>query len=84
MSSDRAIIMFYMVERNRLVDLEIPLDITAMELVIGLNNAYKLNIDITNIKNCYLKSENPIGLLRGSKTLSQYGIRTGSTIYFTE
>ncbi len=84
MDNDKATIVFQMIRRNISVDLEIPLDITAMELVIGLDNAYELGVDVSNIKNCYLKAENPIALLRGSKTLKQYGIRTGSVIYFTE
>ena len=33
---------------------------------------------------CYLKSENPIALLRGNKTLAEYGIRNGTLINFTE
>lgn len=84
MDNDKATIVFQMIRRNISVDLEIPLDITAMELVIGLDNTYELGVDVSNIKNCYLKAENPIALLRGSKTLKQYGIRTGSVIYFTE
>lgn len=45
---------------------------------------YGLGIDITDIKNCYLKAENPIALLRGNKTLFQYGIHNGSIISYTE
>lgn len=84
MNNEKVLVIFRMVKRKISVDLEIPLNITAMELVVGLNAAYGLEIDVTNIKNCYLKAENPIALLRGSKTLLQYGIRTGSIIYFTD
>ena len=84
MSKDKAIIVFNNVKLNTTVDIEIPLDITAAELVIGLNSAYDLGIDTTDIKNCYMKAENPSALLRGNKTLAQYGIRNGSIINYTE
>lgn len=84
MNRDVAIVIFNIVKRQFTIDLEIPLDITANELVIALNTAYDLGIDTSNIKNCFLKAENPIALLRGNKTLSEYGIRNGSVINFTE
>lgn len=84
MNRDIAIIVFNIVKRQFSADLEVPLNITANELVVALNTAYELGIDTGNIKNCYLKAENPIALLRGNKTLSEYGIRNGSVITFTE
>lgn len=84
MKKDTAIIIFNIKKRNFTVDLEIPLYISANELVLALNTAYELQIDVTNIKECYLKSENPIALLRGNKTLAEYGLRNGSVINFTE
>lgn len=84
MNRDAAIIVFNIDKRNFTVDLEVPLNITANELVVALNTAYDLGIDVTNIKNCFLKAENPIALLRGNKTLNDYGIRNGSVINFTE
>lgn len=84
MNRDVAIIIFNITKCQFSVDLEVPLNITANELVIALNAAYDLGIDVSNIKNCFLKAENPIALLRGNKTLSEYGIRNGSVINFTE
>lgn len=81
---NRAIVVFYMVRRNLQVDLEIPLDISANELVNGLNIAYGLGIDVSDMKNCYLKAENPIALLKGNRLLSELGVRNGTTIYYTE
>lgn len=81
---DKIIIVFNAFKKNVSVDLEIPLDITTRELVIGLNEAFDLGIDTTDIKQCYLKTENPIALLRGNKLLSEYGLRNGSIINFTE
>lgn len=84
MDKDKAIIIFNNYRQNTTVDIEVPLNITATELVVGLNTAYNLGIDITDIKNCYLKAENPIAFLKGNKTLAQYGIRNGSIINYTE
>ena len=39
---------------NTSTDLEVPLDISANDLVIALNKAYDLGIDITNQKHCFL------------------------------
>lgn len=78
------IIIFNNNLNNTSTDLEVPLDITANDLVIALNKAYNLGIDITNQRHCYLKAENPFVLLRGSKKLSDYGLRDGSIINFTE
>lgn len=81
---NKAIVIFVMHKRNFQVDLEIPLDITANELVVALNTAYNLEIDTTDVKNCYLKAERPIALLKGNKILSEYGVRNGTIINFTE
>ena len=82
MDKDKAIVIFEMTKRKQRVDLENPLYITAKELVYALNAAYDLKINVSDAKNCYLKSERPIALLRGNKTLAEYGIRNGSIIYF--
>ena len=84
MNKDYAIIRFNMVNKKISKDIEIPLSITANELVIALNSAYELGIDTTDIKKCYLKSEKPIALLKGNKTLAEFGVRNGTVIYFTE
>ncbi|MDY2632910.1 EsaB/YukD family protein [Clostridium sp.] len=81
---NKIIIVFNIIKRNLSIDLEIPLDITTRELVIGLNEAFKLGIDTSDIKQCYLKAENPIILLRGNKFLSEYGLRNGTVINYTE
>lgn len=84
MSKGTAVIVFNIVKKNVSMDLEIPLNISANELVIALNSAYGLGIDTTNIKNCYLKAENPIALLKGNKSLMEFGLRNGSVINYTE
>lgn len=84
MDGEKAIVIFNIQKRKFSIDLEIPLYLTANELVVALNTAYDLNIDVTDVKKCYLKSENPIAFLKGSKTLDKYGIRNGTIINFTE
>ena len=84
MDREKAIVIFNIIKRNVSDDLEIPLDISANELVEALNTAYKLGIDTSDIKNCYLKAENPIALLKGIKTLAEFGLRNGSVINYTE
>ena len=81
---DRAVIVFMNHKRNFSIDLEVPLDITANDLVLALNTAYGLGIDTSNILNCYLKAENPITLLKGNKTLAEFGLRNGTVIHFTD
>ena len=81
---NKAIIIFNICKRNLQYDLEIPLDISANDLVIALNNAYDLGIDVSDVKNCYLKAENPIVLLKGNKLLLDFGVRNGTVINFTE
>lgn len=84
MNRDVAIVVFNIMKRNVSVDLEVPLNITANELVVALNTAYDLGIDTTNAKNCYLTAENPIALLKGNRLLSEYGLRNGTVIHFVE
>ena len=81
--TDSVVVIFKNVEKNINVDLEVPLYITARELVIGLNEAYDLDIDINDIKKCYLKVDNPVMLLRGNMLLRDAGIRNGSVISYS-
>ncbi len=84
MEKDKAIVIFQISNRAFSTDLVVPLNISANELVLALNSAYKLEMDTSNVKNCFLKAENPIALLKGNKTLADFGIRNGSVIYYTE
>lgn len=81
---ERAVVIFEAPKKNILVDLDIPLNISAYELTQALNSAYNLGIDISDIKKCYFKSDNPIALLRGSQSLKEFGIRNGSSIIYSE
>lgn len=81
---NKAVMIFRIHKRKEEYDLEIPLDISANELVNALNVAFELGIDTSNITNCFLQAENPIALLKGNKLLSDYGLRNGTVINFTE
>lgn len=61
-------------------ELELPVNITANELITALNQIYSLSMDAENIFQYYLKADNPKALLRGNKTLQEYGIRNGTEI----
>lgn len=79
---EKAVVEFISQDKKIHVDLEIPLGITANDLVLALNEAYDLGIDTDDIFNCYLAAENPSVFLRGNKTLKEFGIRNGSHIIY--
>lgn len=80
---DKIIAILYIQKKKQKIDIEIPLDITANDLVIALNKAFKLGINTEKITECYLKTENPIELLRGNKSLRYYKLRNGTVINVT-
>lgn len=80
---NKAVVIFRILKRKQEHDLEIPLDISANELFVALNTAYELGIDTGDIKNCYLQAERPIALLKGNKSLAEFGVRNGTIIYST-
>ena len=71
----KAIIEFINKSDNTEIELEVPLNITANDLIIALNDAFSLGMDVENIFNCYLIAENQIEFLNGNKLLEAYGIR---------
>ena len=84
MEKNSAVIILNLQNRNEKVDVEIPLNITANDLVIGLNEAFNLGIDVNNVSRRYLKAENPIVLLKGNRTLEEFGIHSGTVINFND
>ena len=82
MQNETVTVIFNIVERNESYDLEIPLFISANDLVVALDYAFNLGIDVSDVKNCYLQAERPIALLKGEKSLRDYGLRNGSVIYY--
>lgn len=80
--NEKAIVEFINRNTNQKMDLEIPVNITANDLVLALNTACNLEMDTENIFSCYLAAENPIAFLRGNKLLSDFGIRNGTRIIY--
>ena len=70
-------------KKEMVYDIEVPIDITANDLVLALNQGFGLGIDTNNVLECYLKTENPIALVKGDKTLRQFGLYDGTVINIT-
>lgn len=77
---DKVIVIFVNGKTQMGIDIEVPVNITANELIFGLNEAFKLGINIDNPEECFLRMENPIGILRGDTLISDCGIRNGSKV----
>ena len=79
MPEGSAVIIVNFIGMNISKDLEIPLDISSNELCDALFQKYCPE-RYGDMRKYYLRSERPIALLRGEKTLREYGIRDGSII----
>ena len=51
---DRMILIFHNKKTGERMDIEVPADLTANELVLGLNEGLHLGIDESDIAQCYL------------------------------
>lgn len=80
----RAVVQLNLLTRGESLDVDVPLSITAGELLQGLNEAYDLGLDTDDASQCYLKAENPVVLMHGRRTLGEFGIMDGSIINVTE
>lgn len=80
---DKVIIRFQNIKKKQLVDIEVPLDISAEELILALNEAYVLGIDSSSLATGFLVCEQPVALIRGKDTLRSLGVRDGSILRFT-
>ncbi len=79
---ETAIVQFQNCGDKLWTDIEVPLGITANDLVLALNKTFNLGMDTDNIFSCHLVAENPIVFLRGNKTLKEFGIRNGTLITY--
>lgn len=80
---EKAIVQFVWRKLQKEIDLEIPLSITANELIYGLNQGLNLGINMDDVSQCYLATENPIALLRGDIILEEFGIHNGTKLFYT-
>lgn len=83
MNEEKIIVILYMHRKNKRLDVEIPLNISANELILALNQGFGLGMDTSEISKCYLKTENPIALLKGNKKVSEYELHNGTIINYT-
>lgn len=83
MDENSAVVVLHLHRQNKKHDIEVPLDITANELIMALNTAYQLGINFEGGERPYLKTENPIAFLQGDTLLREYRIRNGTVINYT-
>lgn len=80
--SNNAIITINLIKTRQSHDIEVPLDLSASELCSALFQKY-LPDQYGDMQQYYLKAERPIALLRGERTLREYGICDGTVINIT-
>lgn len=79
---ERIIVQFERQKTGELFDLEIPMNITANELLYALNAGLELGVNLDHVAENYLIAENPVALLRGDMLLQSFGLHDGSKICF--
>lgn len=79
---EKIIMMFK--HNGKTVDIEVPKNITANELIFGLNSGFSLNINLDNPDDCFMRAENPVALIKGEKTLEELGLRNGTMVIFEQ
>lgn len=79
---ENVVVIFENKNKKTVDEIEIPLNITANDLIYALNSAYDLKLNSDDVFDYYLCSENPIAFLRGEKQLSDFGLRHGSVIIY--
>lgn len=79
---DTIIVNFLNLNNGTEDEIEIPLSITANDLIYALSATYNLGLNSEDVFGYYLCSENPIAFLRGEKTLSDFKLRNGSKIIY--
>lgn len=80
--SEQLIMIFHHTKKAETCDIEVPSNLTAIELVSALNDGFDLGIDLKDMTQCYMKTTNPIVLLKGNKTLLEFGLHQGTHIWF--
>ena len=81
MGRERIVAVLERHSEGKRTDVDLPLNITANEAIIGLNQAFGLGMDTSDLSRCFLRTENPIALLKGNRTLEEFGLRDGTVIH---
>lgn len=77
---DTAVVTVYSY-KGQCMDFEIPLDITANDLIIAFSAIFSMPIKREQIFNYSIRTDSPKALLMGENTLMEYGIRDGSKLW---
>jgi len=72
--------MIFRFEDGKEVDLDVPCNITVKELYEGLREGFHWKMEKKEERQIYLRSENPIALLKENHTLEEYDLRDGSIL----
>ena len=83
MKNEKRIFVILYLETGEEIDLDLPSKITVEELLEGLNEGLRWKIAAEDIRDCYLRSENPIAFLKGNHSLEEYHLRNGSALFFS-
>ena len=81
MGRERIVAVLERHREGKRTDVDLPLNITANEAIIGLNQAVGLGMDTSDMARGFLRTENPIALLNGNRTLEEFGLRDGTVIH---
>ena len=81
MGRERIVAVLERHREGKRTDVDLPLNITANEAIIGLNQEFGLGMDTSDLSRCFLRTENPIALLKGNRTLEEFGLRDGTVIH---
>ena len=74
-------IILILILNGKEMDIEVPSDLTANELMYGLAVGF-LHLEKRGyLDQFYLCTENPIALLRGECTLEQFGLHDGTKVF---
>ncbi len=76
------LIYVHVPSRERPDELEVPGDITAIDLIEALASIYRVPVDKERVYDYYLKMDRPKALVRGNQKLSDTGMRNGSEVWF--
>lgn len=79
---DTYILIFQNRKTGEDFDIEVPKTITANELIVSLNKGIGLEMNLEDAANCFLRSENPIALLKGDMMLEEYQLHDGSVVWY--
>lgn len=79
---DRFVIDVHVAGGTLTEELEVPADISVIDLIEGLSSIYGMEIDHNKLYKYYLKMDYPKALLRGEILLRDTGMRDGSEVWF--